>query len=44
MKVTRSEHGSTRPNVAAVAVVRAIAMAMQDPPPPPKPRVIGSFR
>ncbi|HEY8636959.1 MAG TPA: terminase large subunit [Candidatus Limnocylindrales bacterium] len=32
MKVTRSKHGSTRPNVAAVAMVRAVAMAMQDPP------------
>ena len=44
MKVTRSKHGSTRPNVAAVAMVRAIAMAMLEPPPPPRPRVIGSFR
>ena len=44
MKVTRSKHGSTRPNVAAVAMVRAIAMAMLDPPPAPKPRVYGSFR
>jgi phage terminase large subunit-like protein len=38
MKVTRSKHGSTRPNVAAVAMVRAIAMAMLEPPPPPAPR------
>jgi hypothetical protein len=44
MKVTRSKHGSTRPNVAAVAMVRAIAMAMLEPPPAPKPRVFGSFR
>jgi len=44
MKVTRSKHGTTRPNTAAVAMVRAIAMAMLEPPPPPKPRVIGSFR
>lgn len=43
MKVTRSKHGSTRPNVAAVAMVRAIAMAMLEPPPPSKPRVFGSF-
>jgi phage terminase large subunit-like protein len=34
MKVTRSKHGSTRPNVAAVAMVRAIAMAMQEQPKP----------
>ena len=34
MKVTRSKHGSTRPNVAAVAMVRAVAMAMQEPPKP----------
>lgn len=27
MKVTRSKHGSTQPNVAAVAMVRAVAMA-----------------
>ena len=32
MKVTRSKHGSTRPNVAAVALVRAVALAMQDAP------------
>lgn len=32
MKVTRSKHGSTRPNVAAVAMVRANAMALQDAP------------
>lgn len=43
MKVTRSKHGSTRPNVAAVAMVRAIAMAMLEPPPAPKPRAYGSF-
>ena len=43
MKVTRSKHGSTRPNVAAVAMVRAVAMAMQEAPKPPKPRVYGSF-
>ena len=43
MKVTRSKHGSTRPNVAAVAMVRAIAMANQEPPPAPKPRIFGSF-
>jgi len=36
MKVTRSKHGSTRPNVACVAMVRAIAMANQEPPPPHK--------
>ena len=34
MLVTRSKHGSTRPNVAAVAMVRAIAMATQDAPVP----------
>lgn len=43
MKVTRSKHGSTRPNVAAVAMVRAVAMAMQDPPPPPKTYRRASF-
>ena len=43
MKVTRSKHGSTRPNVAAVAMVRAIALAMQEAPPPPAPPVYGSF-
>jgi phage terminase large subunit-like protein len=32
MKVTRSKHGSTRPNVACVALVRAVAMAMQEAP------------
>jgi phage terminase large subunit-like protein len=32
MKVTRSKHGSTRPNVACVAMVRAVAMALQDAP------------
>jgi phage terminase large subunit-like protein len=31
MKVTRSKHGSTRPNVGCVAMVRAIAMAMSAP-------------
>ena len=40
----QSKHDSTRPNTAAVAMVRAIAMAMLEPPPPPKPRVYGSFR
>jgi phage terminase large subunit-like protein len=40
MKVTRSKHGSARPNVAAVALVRAVAMAMQDPP---RPRRAMSF-
>lgn len=34
MLVVRSKHGSTRPNVAAVAMVRAVAMAMQDAPVP----------
>jgi len=34
MKITRSKHGSTRPNVACVAMVRAVAMAMQEPPTP----------
>ena len=34
MKITRSKHGSTRPNVACVAMVRAVAMAMQDAPVP----------
>lgn len=34
MKITRSKHGSTRPNVAAVAMVRAIAMASQEAPTP----------
>jgi hypothetical protein len=33
MKVTRSKHGSTRPNVAALAMVRTIATAMLEPPP-----------
>jgi phage terminase large subunit-like protein len=32
MVVTRSKHGSTQPNVACIAMVRAIAMAMQDVP------------
>jgi len=40
MKVTRSKHNSTRPNVAAVALVRAVAMAMQDPPPPRRPVLV----
>ena len=45
MKVTRSKHGSTRPNVAAVAMVRAVAMAMQDAPVPfvRKPRKAVGF-
>lgn len=34
MKIIRSKHGSTRPNVAAAAMVRAIAMAAQEPPTP----------
>ncbi|HSW43111.1 MAG TPA: terminase large subunit [Patescibacteria group bacterium] len=34
MKVTRSKHGSTRPNVACVALIRAVDMAMQEPPVP----------
>jgi phage terminase large subunit-like protein len=34
MKITRSKHGSTRPNVACVAMVRAVAMAIQDAPVP----------
>ena len=32
MKVTRSKNGTARPNVLAVAMVRAVAMAMQEPP------------
>lgn len=32
MQVVRSKHGSTQPNVACVAMVRAIAMANQEPP------------
>ena len=32
MKVTRSKHGSTRPNVACVAMVRAVAMALLEAP------------
>ncbi len=32
MKVTRSKHGSARPNVSAVAMVRAVAMALLDAP------------
>ena len=32
MQVTRSKHGSTQPNVACVAMVRAVAMAFQDAP------------
>jgi phage terminase large subunit-like protein len=43
MVVVRSKHGSTQPNVAAVAMVRAVAMAMQDPPPPPKTYRRASF-
>ena len=45
MKVTRSKHGSTRPNVACVAMVRAVAMAMQDAPVPfvRKPRKAVGF-
>ena len=43
MQVTRNKHGSTQPNVAAVAMVRGIAMAMQDPPPPPKTYRRASF-
>jgi phage terminase large subunit-like protein len=34
MQVIRSKHGSTSPNVAAVAMVRAVAMCMQDAPVP----------
>jgi phage terminase large subunit-like protein len=34
MQVTRSKHGSTQPNVACVAMVRAVAMAMLDAPAP----------
>ncbi|MDQ6794020.1 MAG: hypothetical protein M3067_04195 [Chloroflexota bacterium] len=37
MKVTRSKHNSTRPNVAAMALVRAVAMAMQEAPPTQRP-------
>jgi len=40
MKVTRSKHGSTQPNVAAVAMVRAVAMAMLEPPKAPRPVTI----
>jgi phage terminase large subunit-like protein len=45
MKVTRSKHGSTRPNVACVAMVRAVAMALQDAPVPfvRKPRKAVGF-
>ena len=45
MKVTRSKHGSTRPNVAAVAMVRAVAMAMLEVPTPfvRKPRTAVGF-
>jgi phage terminase large subunit-like protein len=39
MKVTRSK----RPNVLAVAMVRAIAMCMQEPPAPPKKYRHASF-
>ncbi len=34
MKVTRSKHGSTSPNVACVAMVRAVALALQEAPKP----------
>lgn len=45
MKVTRSKHGTTRPNVACVAMVRAVALAMLDAPPPARrvPRSVSSF-
>ena len=43
MVVVRSKHGSTRPNVLAVALVRAVAMANQDPPPPAKKYRHASF-
>lgn len=43
MKVTRSKHGSTRPNVACVAMVRAIAMANQEPPKPHRRPLAVSF-
>lgn len=43
MVIVRSKHDTTRPNVAAVAMDRAVAMAMLEPPPPPKPRLYGSF-
>ena len=45
MKVTRSKHGSTQPNVACVAMVRAVAMAMQEAPVPfvRKPRKAVGF-
>jgi phage terminase large subunit-like protein len=44
MKVTRSKIAG-RPNVAGVAMVRAIAMAMQDAPPPaaPEPPSVVTF-
>ena len=34
MQVVRSKHGSTQPNVGAVAMVRAIQLANQEPPVP----------
>jgi phage terminase large subunit-like protein len=45
MKVTRSKHGNTRPNVAAVALVRAVAMCLLDAPAVyvRKPRVAVGF-
>jgi phage terminase large subunit-like protein len=45
MKVTRSKHGTQRPNVACVAMVRAIAMASQEAPKPfvRKPRKAVGF-
>jgi phage terminase large subunit-like protein len=45
MKVTRSRHGSTRPNVAAIAMVRAVAMAALEAPKPyiRKPRKAVGF-
>ena len=45
MKVTRAKHGTTRPNVAAIAMVRAIAMAMLEAPKPfvRKPRKAVGF-
>jgi phage terminase large subunit-like protein len=43
MKVTRSKHGSTRPNVMCIAMVRAIAMAFLEPPKPLARPVMRSF-
>jgi phage terminase large subunit-like protein len=45
MKVTRARHGTTRPNVAAIAMVRAIAMAALEAPKPfiRKPRKAVGF-